>query len=111
MRMSKQVDTLGSPRAMSVPLPLRGVGSSVMKLTRKVSKQRCLSFSCRSFIILPRSSDRPRRPVGPPWTGVSSSGHSMVLPGEAESRLHAGLPWFSRPGRISGGPCLGNRPV
>ena len=32
----------------------------------------------------------------------------MVLPGEAESRLHAGVPWFSRPGRISGGARLGN---
>ena len=69
-----------------------GVESSVMKLTRKVSKQRCLSFSGRSFIVLPRPFDRPRRPIERPWTGVLLSGRSMVLPREAESRLHAGAP-------------------
>ena len=33
-----------------------------MKLTRKVSKQRCLSFSGRSFAILPGPFDRLGRP-------------------------------------------------
>ena len=42
-----------------------GVGGSVVKLTRKVNKQRCLFFSGRSFIVLPGPSDRPKRPVGP----------------------------------------------
>ena len=31
----------------------------------------------------------------------------MVLPGEAEGRLHAGVPWFSLPACISGGPHSG----
>ena len=40
--------------------------------------------------------------------GVPSLGRSTVLPGEAESRLHASVPRFLRLWRISGGPLLGN---
>ena len=53
-----------------------------MKLTRKVSKQRCLSFGGRLFIILPGPSDRPRRPVGLPLMGVPSSGPSRSCLGK-----------------------------
>jgi len=41
--------------------------------------------------------------MGPPPLG-----HSMVLPREAESHLHASVPWFSRSVCISGGPLPGN---
>ena len=53
-----------------------------MKLTHKVSKQRCLSFGGRSFIVLPGLSDRPRRPIGPPLMGVPSSGPSRSYLGK-----------------------------
>ena len=45
-----------------------------MKLTLKVSKQRCLTFSGRSFAVLPGLPDRPRRPVGTPLGGGSVIG-------------------------------------
>ena len=51
-----------------------GVGGSVKKLTLKVSKQRCLSFSGRSFVVLPGPPDRPKRPVGLPLDEVSVIG-------------------------------------
>ena len=44
-----------------------------MKLTLKVSKQRCLSFIGRSFVVLPGPPDRPRRPAG-----LSLDGGSVV---------------------------------
>ena len=47
-------------------------------------------------------------PLGSPQREVPLLGHSMVLPGEAEGRLHVGVPWFSHPARINGGPHLGN---
>ena len=50
------------------------VRGSVKKLTLKVSKQRCLSFNGRSFIVLTRPPDRPRRPVGLPLEGGSVVG-------------------------------------
>ena len=53
---------------------IAGVGGSVKKLTLKVSKQRCLSFNGRSFIVLTRPPDRPRRPVGLPLEGGSVVG-------------------------------------
>ena len=48
-RVFKQTCALGSPRAMSVPLPLLGVGGPVKNLILKVSKQGYLSFNC-SFV-------------------------------------------------------------
>ena len=82
MRMSKQIDTLGSPPSNVRASTVAGVGSSVMKLTRKVSKQRCLSFSGCLFVILPGPFDQPRWPVGPPLMVVPSSGPSRSCLGK-----------------------------
>ena len=61
---------LSNVRAFAVA----GVGGSVKKLTLKVSKQRCLSFNGRLFIVLPRPPDQPRWPIGLPLEGGSIVG-------------------------------------
>ena len=60
-----------------------GVGSSEVNFNVKARNWRCLSFSSRWVIVLPRPFVQPRRLIGPPWGRVPSSDRSVVLPREA----------------------------
>ena len=79
MRMSKQVDTRQPPSDVRAPA-VAGVGSSVMKLTRKVNRGAYLSAVVRSSFYL----GRPINPGGPLGLSVVGSFHGPAW-GSGES--------------------------